>query len=283
MKTKKVKLPEILKFSVIVFALLATCSIYSFIEPYLIEEQTTIISDSDVPRNFTGKKIVFISDIHHGQFFERDRVAALVRKVNELDPDIIVLGGDYIYGSTAYIEPCFEELSGLKAKMGVFGVTGNHDEWGDYNLTVTSMEKAGIIVLSDRAEWLEIGEDKIKIAGIDWHDSRHFSGEPDIGPLIMDVEENDFVILVSHTPDFAEELRTGKVDLLLSGHTHGGQITFFGFWAPYVPSYYGQKYRSGIVKTDRTTVLISNGVGNTFLPIRFFARPQINIVILENG
>lgn len=282
MRTKKVKLSKIIKFFVIVFIFLATCSVYSFIEPYLIEEQTTIISDSDVPQNFVGKKIVFISDIHHGPFFERERVAALVRKVNELDPDIIVLGGDYVYGGMTYIEPCFEELSGLKAEMGVFGVTGNHDEWGDYNLTVRSMEKAGIIVLSDRGEWLKIGEDKIKISGIDWHDSRYFYDESDIGPLIMDVEENDFVILVSHTPDFAEELRTDEVDLLLSGHTHGGQITFFGLWAPYVPSCYGQKYRSGVVKTARTTVLVSNGVGNTFLPIRFFARPQINIVIMEN-
>jgi hypothetical protein len=92
---------------------------------------------------------------------------------------------------------------------------------------------------------------------------------------------NDFVILVSHTPDFAENLKTDKIDLMLSGHTHGGEVTFFGLWAPYIPSDYGQKYRTGIIKTDKTTVLVSNGIGNTFLPIRFFARPQINIIDLE--
>ncbi|WP_235283887.1 MULTISPECIES: metallophosphoesterase [unclassified Methanosarcina] len=260
-----------------------TCFVYSFIEPHLTEKKTTVISDSDVPQNFVGNKIVFISDIHHGPYFERERVAGLVSKINRLDPDIVILGGDYVSGDTEYIEPCFEELSKLKAKMGVFGVTGNHDEWGDHDLTVKCMEKAGITVLSDRAEWLEIDKDKIKIAGIDWNTGWYFNRDSDIDPLIKDAEENDFVILVSHTPDFAEELRTSKVDLMFSGHTHGGQITFFGLWAPYVPSYYGQKYRTGIVKTDKTTALISNGVGNTFLPIRFFARPQINIVILENG
>lgn len=282
MKNKKGKLLKLIKICVIIFIFLLTCFVYSFIEPYLIEEKTTIISDSDVPQNFAGKRIVFISDIHHGQYFKKERVAGLVEKINELNPDIIVLGGDYVSGNPEYIEPCFEELSKLNAKMGVFGVTGNHDEWTDYNLTVKCMENAGITVLSDRAEWLEIGKDRIKIAGVDWRTDRQFNSEPDLDPLINDAEENDFVILVSHTPDFAEKLSTGKVDLVLSGHTHGGQITFFGLWAPYVPSCYGQKYRTGIINTDKATVLVSNGIGNTFLPIRFFARPQINIVFLEN-
>jgi uncharacterized protein len=255
---------------------LIACVAYSFIEPYLIDEKTTTTNDSDVPQNFVGKKIIFVSDIHNGQYFKRERVADVVRKVNDLDPDIVVLGGDYVCGDRKYIEPCFEELAKLKAKMGIFGVTGNHDEWEDHDLTVKSMKKAGITVLSDRAEWLKIDKDKIKIAGIDWYST----SEPDIGPLIEDAGENDFVILVSHTPDFAEKLKTSKIDLMLTGHTHGGQVTFFGLWAPYVPSQYGQKYRTGVIKDDKTTVLISNGIGSTFLPIRFFARPQINIIIL---
>lgn len=283
MKNIKRRILKLIKICVIIFVFLSTCFVYSFIEPYLVQEKTTIINDSDVPQDFVGKKIVFVSDIHHGQNFERDRVAGLVKKVNELDPDIVILGGDYVSGSTEYIEPCFEELSRLNAKMGVFGVTGNHDEWADYNLTVKCMENAGITALNDRAEWLEIGRDRIKIAGVDWHTDWQFNSESDMGSLINDTEENDFVILVSHTPDFAEKLNTDKIDLVLSGHTHGGQITFFGLWALYVPSSYGQKYRTGIVNTDKTRVLVSNGIVNTFLPIRFFARPQINIVVLENG
>ncbi len=272
----KTKFSKITKASIIIFAFLIACVAYSFIEPYLIDEKTTATNDSDVPQNFVGKKIIFVSDIHNGQYFKRERVADVVRKVNDLNPDIVVLGGDYVYGDRKYIEPCFEELAKLKAKMGIFGVTGNHDEWEDHDLTVKSMKKAGITVLSDRAEWLKIDKDKIKIAGIDWYST----SEPDIGPLIEDAGENDFVILVSHTPDFAEKLKTSKIDLMLSGHTHGGQVTFFGLWAPYLPSQYGQKYRTGVIKDDKTTVLISNGIGSMLLPIRFFARPQINIIIL---
>ena len=275
MKLKK-KFSKITKASIIFFAFLIAFVAYSFIEPYLIDEKTTATNDSDVPQNFVGKKIIFVSDIHNGQYFKRERVADVVRKVNDLNPDIVVLGGDYVYGDRKYIEPCFEELAKLKAKMGIFGVTGNHDEWEDHDLTVKSMKKAGITVLSNRAEWLKIDTDKIKIAGIDWYST----SEPDIDPLIEDAGENDFVILVSHTPDFAAKLKTSKIDLMLSGHTHGGQVTFFGLWAPYLPSQYGQKYRTGVIKDDKTTVLISNGIGSTLLPIRFFARPQINIIIL---
>jgi predicted MPP superfamily phosphohydrolase len=258
------------------FVFAMVCFAYSFVEPYLIQEKTTLFRDSDVPAEFVGQRIVFISDIHHDQFYTRDRVAAVVRKVNALEPDIIILGGDYVFGDKKYIESVFAELSQLRAKTKIYGVVGNHDDWEDYDLTVECMKKAGITVLSDKAEWITLGNQRIKIAGIDWY----YKNEPDISPLLRDAKKEDFVLFVSHVPDFAEKLKTDKIDLLLSGHTHGGEVTFFGLWAPYIPSDYGQKYRTGLVRTDKTTVLISNGVGNSFLPIRFFARPQINIIEL---
>lgn len=277
MAARNKTLPKLTKLLKIIFIFLMICLAYSFIEPYLIEEKTTVFHDSDIPQNFVGKRIVFIADIHHGEFFSQERVANVVKEVNNLDPDIIVLGGDYVWGDKKYIEPVFEELSKLKARLGIYGVTGNHDDYESYDLTVKNMKKAGITVLSDKAEWLKIGDERIKIAGIDWY----FIKEPDISPLIKDASVKDFVLFVSHTPDFAENLKTDKLDLMLSGHTHGGQVTFFGLWAPYIPSDYGQKYRTGLVKTDRTTVLISNGIGSTVLPMRFFAPPQINIIELE--
>jgi predicted MPP superfamily phosphohydrolase len=259
------------------FIFLLACFVYSFIEPYAVEEKITVIHDSDIPQNFIGKKIVFISDIHHDQFYTRGRVAGIVTEVNALKPDIIILGGDYVTGDRKYIDPVFAELSKLRAKMKIYGVVGNHDDYVDYDLTVGGMKKAGITVLSDKAEWLYIGDQRIKVAGIDWY----FTYKPNIAPLLKDVRPEDFLLFVSHTPDFAEELKTDQVDLMLSGHTHGGEVTFFGLWAPYLPSYYGQKYRTGLVKTDKTEVLVSNGIGNSFLPIRFFARPQINIIVLD--
>jgi predicted MPP superfamily phosphohydrolase len=97
-------------------------------------------------------------------------------------------------------------------------------------------------------------------------------------------QKDDFVLLMSHNPDFSENLPEGQVDLVLSGHTHGGQVTLFGTWALYVPSQYGQKYRTGIVENEAATVIVSNGVGvSTPLPIRLYAPAQIVIVTLRSA
>ncbi|MGB9594408.1 MAG: metallophosphoesterase, partial [Anaerolineae bacterium] len=91
----------------------------------------------------------------------------------------------------------------------------------------------------------------------------------------------DFVILLSHNPDYAERLITRDIDLMLSGHTHGGQVTLFGLWAAAVPSAYGQKYRGGFVRTEHTLVYVTTGVGTITPPVRFWARPEVVLITLE--
>lgn len=275
-KTRK-KVIKYLKSIRNVFIFAAICVAYSFAEPYLLETKTTVIHNSDVPQNFTGKKIVFISDIHHDKFFSRERIAEIVKMANDANPDIIILGGDYVSGNKEYVEPCFEELSKLKAPLGVYGVTGNHDSDTSYRMVVKYMKAAGITPLENSAKWIEIDGEKIKLGGV----ATSYGEESIATSTINGTHPEDFVLLVSHNPDFAEELQTNNIDLMLSGHTHGGQVTLFGLWAPYVPSDYGLKYMKGIVKTPHTTVFVSNGVGTSFLPMRFFARPQINVIVLE--
>ena len=110
-----------------------------------------------------------------------------------------------------------------------------------------------------------------------------WEGTQDLEATTQDALADDFVILVSHNPDYAEHMDTDRVDLVLNGHTHGGQVTFFGLWAPFVPSEFGQKYRSGVVQTGSTIVVISNGIGTITPPVRFFARPEIVLVVLERS
>lgn len=244
---------------------------YTFIEPYLIEVKHIYIKDPDIPSSFNNLKAAFISDIHHGPFFSVRRVKELVAKANKIKPDIILLGGDYVFSSSRYIEPCFKELKFLNAPLGKFGVLGNHDHWENPVLTRQSMQKAGIVVLNNSASWVYKGNERIKIGGVGelWTDIQ------DIYPTVKGVSEEDFVVLLSHNPEYVESLKEYNVDIVLSGHTHGGQVTFFGLWAPLFFSNYGQKYRSGVVDTEYTKVIISNGVGTTIFPARFFARPQI--------
>jgi len=277
MKLQKKKNSPIKKFLKIFIVFTLVCFLYSFIEPYLIEEKVTIIQDGDVPNNFVGKKIIFASDFHLDKFSSPERVADIVSRINTIEPDIIILGGDYVTDNEEYLKPCFVELARLKAPLGVYGITGNHDSAADYNLTVKYMEEAGIIPLENEAQWIEIDGQKIKLGGV----KTSYGEISDAEPTTDDTRADDFVILISHNPDFAEELHTDRIDLMIAGHTHGGQVTFFGLWAPYIPSDYGQKYLKSFQVTNGIPVLVSNGVGTSALPIRFFARPQINIIVLE--
>jgi len=252
---------------------------YAFLEPYWLMVREVHISHVDVPEAFDGTRIAFLTDIHHGPYFSLKRVTAAVSRANLLQPHIVLLGGDYVHRDAQFIRPCFAELSNLEPALGTFGVLGNHDHWEGAVLTSHSMIEAGIGWINNRSVWVAKDGQHIKIGGVDdlWEGSQNLEA------TTWDAHADDFVILVSHNPDYVEQMDTDKVDLVLSGHTHGGQVTFFGLWAPFVPSEFGQKYRSGVVQTGSTTVVISNGIGTIPPPLRFFARPEIVLVVLERA
>lgn len=275
-KTERMKTIHYIKVSAGLSVLLILLAAYALTEPYFIETKEITVKNRDIPDSFNGKTIVFVSDIHYGPFFSRERVRDLVNRINALEPDIVLLGGDDVDHIETDAAPCYEELANLKAPLGKYSVPGNH-EWGREKLAEQEMKEAGITPLRNSAVWIHDGNESIRIGGVGdfWHDSQ------DIGPTIGEADESDYVLLLSHNPDYAGEIETDKIDLVLSGHTHGGQVTFFGLFAPYTNSKYGQKYRSGFAETDHTTVYVTRGVGTTFLPVRFFSRPEITVIRLQ--
>lgn len=261
----------------ILFSILGLLLLYALIEPYCIQTVVYNEINPNLPAEFDGKKIVFIADIHHKYFFSVKRIRALVNSINNMKPDVILLGGDYIVYSSSYAAPCFAELKNLHAPMGVYGVLGNHDYWEGKNIVLQEMKNAGISTLINDARWLKIGKGRIKIGGT----GDYWEDKTDISPTVEGTTEKDTVILITHNPDFVELIKDKRIDLVLSGHTHGGQVTLFGLWAPFIPSANGNKYRTGVIKTDFTKVLVTNGVGSIGIPLRFFAPPQINVIYLR--
>ena len=258
---------------------------YGFAETYWIRVKEYTFTDSDLPAAFDGTRIVLLTDIHRGPFFSQGRVASLVERTNALEPDLLVLGGDYVFGDTGYTI-LFRGAEKPARSLGCFAVLGNHDyeeydsDIGDPAPVIEAIAEAGITLLRENGVWIEREDARIRIGGV----SDYREDFPVLAPTLEGTSEDDFVLLVSHNPDFAEELPSGAVDLVLSGHTHGGQVTFFGLWAPYLPSEYGQKYRTGVVVTENTTVIVSNGIGtSTVPPIRLFARPEIVVITLESS
>lgn len=269
-----------------VFVVIIVLLAYGYAETYRIEVKEYAFADLDLPAAFEGTRIVLVTDIHRGPFLSQDRVRALVERVNALAPDLVLLGGDYVFMGTEYAASCFEELARLKAPLGCIAVLGNHD-YGDYKkgedgpaLVVQAAADAGITMLRDQGLWIEEQGERICIAGV----KDYSVDKPSLAATLEDTGQDDFVLLLSHNPDLAEKLPQGAVDLMLAGHTHGGQITVLGLWAPYVPSDCGQKYRTGLVETELTTVIVSNGIGtSTVPPVRLLARPQIVVITLESG
>ncbi len=250
---------------------------YTLFEPYWLKVTTIPLASADIPPGFDGVKIVFLTDIHYRRI-TASHLQKVVNIVNALQPDIVLFGGDYYQWKTKYIESCFAELAKINAPLGKFGVFGNHDDWKDFLTIATPARlRAGIQPLDNQAFWVTKGSDRIKIGGVgDWLESSQ-----DLRPTVQDATEDDFALLVSHNPEYAESIRTRKVDLVLSGHTHGGQMTLFGLWAPAPFMHYGLKYKRGLVHAPYTDVLISNGIGTSGTPVRFCARPEIVLLTLQ--
>ncbi|MEA3494809.1 MAG: metallophosphoesterase [Bacteroidota bacterium] len=252
--------------------------VYCHLETRWIKTKRIDLISSDIPQSFAGKKIVFITDIHHGPFLSIERIKKLVKRINKLEPDYILMGGDYVHREPEYITPVFEEFNNLKATNGIYGVLGNHDHWESADLTRQMMIKNGIKICDNKSYWVKIGNDSIKIGGVGdlWEDSQQLDS------TTHDLNDSDFSILISHSPDYIENMPKDLIDLTLSGHTHGGQMTFFGMWAPILPSKYGQKYRYGLKNFDGMQAYISSGIGTITPPLRFFCRPEIVVISLEN-
>jgi uncharacterized protein len=223
-----------------------------------------------------GYRVAFVSDIHFGNNFSRERLERVVETVNALKCDCVILGGDYTR-SRAEMETFAEIAAGFRSRDGTYAVLGNHDFYDDAPAFRALLRARGITVLDDSAVLLPA---RIAIVGI----ANLSDSYPDANRLLDLVPEGTFAILVSHEPDFAEETDISPYGLMLSGHTHGGQITLFGY-APILPSAYGQKYRTGTVLKDGTPVVVSNGVGYSgeVLRFRLFAPSDVIAITLRGN
>lgn len=211
-------------------------------------------------------------------------MATLVESVNQRNPDIVILGGDYTEKTAEYSCAFFEEIGKLKSRYGVYSVLGNHDHWEDAPLIQKGLSACGFNICDNRSYWIKEGSDSIKIGGVGdlWEDDQL------IDQTIFDVKDEDFCVLLSHNPDYMEFLDTELVDLMLSGHTHAGQVTLLGLYAPVMPSNMhpqyiqtGQKYRYGWLKEGEIDMYVSSGVGMGSFPLRFFAEPEVVEITLQ--
>jgi uncharacterized protein len=229
-----------------------------------------------LPASFRGLTVAFLADLHHGPFTPLAYIRHVVAMTNSLKPDLIVLGGDYVSRSPRYIAPVCEAVRRLEAPLGRFAVLGNHDHWESTVESKVEMDRAGFDRIDNRGTWLRRGSDRVRICGVGdlWTDRQ------DLASALGDADESDAVILLSHNPDYAEHLDDPRVSLMLSGHTHGGQVVLPGWGAPFSSSRYGAKYLGGLVQGPACPVFVSRGVGTSGPPVRLLCRPEVVLLTL---
>ena len=254
-------------------------SAYGLYEAGAVVVERPEVTVPRLPAAFDGLRVAFLADIHHSPFVTLDFVAGIVRTTLALQPDVVVLGGDYSGKEAKYIGPCFEVLAALKAPLGVFGVLGNHDYWHGIAESHAGFRSSRVMELTNAGVWLERGSHRLRLAGVDdlW------CGQISAVSALGDARPDDACVLVSHNPDFAEKLRDDRVGLVLSGHTHGGQLYVPGYGAPIVPSRYGQKYLKGLVQAPATQMYVSRGLGTSATPMRFRSPPELTLMTLRSA
>lgn len=247
------------------------------VEPYNYWVSETDVFIRNLPERFENFRITQLTDIHHSRILGLDEVRRVVALAQQTKPDMFVLTGDYTTSYRRFIEPCAEALAPLNAPEGVWAVLGNHDHYTDPELTTRALQSRKIAVLNNAHTTLQRGPDALQLSGIDdwtWNAvdwTRAFDGLKSTTPTI----------LLSHQPTVLDFEQTQTVSLILSGHTHGGQIRlpFLGAPARYATA--DLKYDRGLFRRGETQLYVSSGTGVIGLPVRLGVRPEIAVLRLK--
>ncbi len=257
-------------FSLIIIFVLILCGFWSiFIEPYILTTKHIVLENKDL----SGLKIVYASDFHIKPY-EKFRLKKVVKRINEQNPDIILICGDFVNVHdgkfTMSPEDIAFQLKNLNSKYGTITVIGNHDGWQGKYRVIKAMEANGIKVLENE----NINFYKFTIAGVE--DIQ--TGNPNIEKALEGTDKN--IILLSHNPDVFP-LLPNNVFLTLAGHLHSGQVVIPGLKPKYIPSKYGTKYLYGLITENNKALFTSRGLGNSILPIRLNCPPEIVVITFK--
>jgi predicted MPP superfamily phosphohydrolase len=224
-----------------------------------------------LPRALDGLRIGLMTDIHRSQWVSADDVARAVALVMKEAPDLIVLGGDYVtWGDRRYVEPAAEALAPLSAPNGVFGILGNHDDDRDMP---AALAKRGVEMLKNARTRVAIRNEALELAGISfWTKSATAIASVVRGATAP-------LILLAHDPRRLAEATALNVPLVLSGHTHGGQVVL-----PIVGAVAARKFPvvAGTAERRGTTIFVSRGIGTVYVPVRINCPPEVAILTLRS-
>ncbi len=266
-----------------IFLLVAGLVVWAFlIEPNRLIVHSETIQIDNWPLELGGLRVAVIADIHTGApFIDDQKLQQIVARTNELNPDLIVLLGDYMSPNSWHshrVEPevTAAALRNLKAPLGVYSVLGNHDWWYNGEKVRIAFEQCGIHVLEDEAVEVKWHDKSFWLVGLAdlWTRPQH------VGETIARIPPGPTIIALTHNPDIFPGLPQ-RVPLLLAAHTHGGQVNIPLIGTPIVPSRFGRKYTAGHIFENGHHMFVTTGIGTSILPVRFRVPPEILILTIK--
>lgn len=273
-----------------------TYGIISGAHDYRIRRQTVYLPN--LPKAFDGISIAQLSDIHSGSFFNKRAVVGGVEMLLKEKPDAVFFTGDLVNNQTSELKDYFDVFNKVKAPLGVFSVTGNHD-YGDYHKWANAKAKAqnfldliqahkelGFDLLQNEHRWLEVGSEKIAIIGNDNWGAGRFAKYGKLDEAYRGTEEAPVKLLLSHDPshwDAQVRQHYKDIDIMFAGHTHGFQfgVEVGGFkWSP---SQYIYKQWAGLYKEEEQYLYVNRGFGYLGYPGRVGIPPEITVITLKRS
>jgi predicted MPP superfamily phosphohydrolase len=255
--------------AIIVFLLSVSCATNLQIHQHQIEHQ-------EIPESWAGTRILFFADTQFNPHLPKEYFLRFLEEVQATQPEFILIPGDILDHYTEDWDFALNIMGEIALLAPTYAVLGNHDHWAGEQRVLNALEPLGIVFLDNKHVRLEKGGQTLVLAGV----ADLYSDRPDLPKALNGVRPEDYVILLSHSPElFAHPLVQSQVDLMLAGHSHGGQVTFFGLWAPFLPMF-DKTYWRGTYKTETSTLIITNGIGVSEAGIRVFADPGVEILHL---
>lgn len=271
---KRLSAPKLI-FRCTAIALLLILVIWTIWGNTALMVSTVTISSNRIPSAFSGFRIAQVSDLHNAEFGKNN--TELLQMLSENKPDIIVITGDLVDSQHTNIDIALDFVKGAVQIAPVYYVTGNHEAWlSQCDDLLADLEKIGAVVLKDKAIPLERDGKKITLIGL--------SDSPTMVNAKLESfidDENGYTILLIHRPELFETYVSCGIDLVFSGHAHGGQFRLpliGGLIAPNQGLF--PKYDAGVYTDGKTSMVVSRGIGNSIIPIRFNNRPEIVLVEL---
>ena len=246
-------------------------------EPYMLSVEHQPIHLPRLPKAFEGFRIVHLSDFHLGPFTSREQIERAVETANRLHPDIIALTGDYISHDRQFAAPCAELIGNLRARYGIYAVLGNHDHWTDAALITDLFRAEGITVLVNQGMRFELRGEAFWLAGVD----DTMVGLEDLPLALAGARDDEMKLVLAHNPIILRRAARAGVDLVLSGHTHGGQVTLRSERSASARP--RRRMLRGLGHQGQTQIYVTRGLGTVILPIRYGSPPEISLLELRRA